>query len=255
MRACTAFLTVDPLSRWYYWDKGLAAWVRRIIGSEKPDCIFVFSSVMAQYVLGASLPARFLVDFVMLIPRSGPSLPPREIFLSGRFIVGRRGGSCNLIGLLLRKPMLAYSSLEAEAELFRNRAPEVREKVTAISNGIDSIHFSPENAGRKPDITGQPLLVFTGQMDYWPNVDAVVWFGENVLPALQKKFPGTTLCIVGARPDRGGSCTAFASRYTHHGAVPDVRPYVGHADIVVAPLRIGRGIQNKVLEGMAMGRP
>jgi glycosyltransferase involved in cell wall biosynthesis len=92
-------------------------------------------------------------------------------------------------------------------------------------------------------------------MDYWPNVDAVVWFSENVLPKLLEKFPAAVFYVVGAHPS--GAVQALSSRpgVVVTGSVPDVRPYVGNADLVVAPMRIGRGIQNKVLEGMAMGRP
>ena len=81
---------------------------------------------------------------------------------------------------------------EPEAELFRMLAPEVREKVIAIPNGIDATYFSPENAGLKPNVTGAPIFVFTGQMDYWPNIDAVVWFSDNVLPVLREKFSAAT---------------------------------------------------------------
>jgi glycosyltransferase involved in cell wall biosynthesis len=99
------------------------------------------------------------------------------------------------------------------------------------------------------------MIVFTGQMDYWPNVDAVVWFSTSVLPTIRKKFADAAFYIVGAHPS--ATVRALGSRpgIVVTGAVPDVRPYVGHADVVVAPMRIGRGIQNKVLEGMAMARP
>ena len=118
-----------------------------------------------------------------------------------------------------------------------------------------STYFSPENAGAKPNFKGAPTFVFTGQMDYWPNVDAVVWFSNAVLPALRERFPGASFYIVGAHPS--ATVRALSSRpgIAVTGQVPDIRPYVGYADVVVAPLRMGRGIQNKVLEGMAMARP
>ena len=144
---------------------------------------------------------------------------------------------------------------QPEAALFRKLAPEVQEKVLVIPNGIDAMHFSPENAGQRPEVDGMPLIVFTGWMDYRPNVDAVVWFGNNVFPKLCNRFPDASFVIVGARPS--GAVRALGQRegIVVTGAVPDTRPYVGYADVVVAPMRIGRGIQNKVLEGMAMARP
>ena len=83
----------------------------------------------------------------------------------------------------------------------------------------------------------------------------MVWFSDTVLPKLRHRFPDATFHIVGAQPSAAVRALSHRPGIVVTGAVPDVRPYVGHADVVVAPLRIGRGIQNKVLEGMAMARP
>ena len=91
-------------------------------------------------------------------------------------------------------------------------------------------------------------------MDYWPNVDAVTWFATDVLPALVARVPSIRFTIVGMRPTP--AVQALAGKHVVvTGTVPDVRPYLAHAAVVVAPLRIARGVQNKVLEAMAMGRP
>ena len=92
-------------------------------------------------------------------------------------------------------------------------------------------------------------------MDYWPNVDAVAWFAGEVFPRLRAARPGLQFHVVGANP--GPDVSRLKTRPGIHvtGRVPDVRPYVAHADVCVAPLRIARGIQNKVLEAMAMARP
>ena len=156
---------------------------------------------------------------------------------------------------LVRKLMPAIFVSESEAELFRKRAPELTEKILAIPNGVDTAYFSPANAGAKPNFRDAPNLVFTGQMDYWPNVDAVIWFSDTVLPTLRERFSGATFYIVGAHPSAAVRALSARPGIVVTGAVPDVRPYVGHSDVVVAPMRIGRGVQNKVLEGMAMGRP
>ena len=98
-------------------------------------------------------------------------------------------------------------------------------------------------------------MVFTGAMDYWANVDAVTWFAKEVFPGIRAKKPAAEFWIVGSRP--AAQVTALESLPGVHvtGSVPDVRPYIRHAKIVVAPLRLARGIQNKVLEAMAMARP
>jgi len=91
-------------------------------------------------------------------------------------------------------------------------------------------------------------------MDYRPNIDAVTWFVAEMLPALRAKWPAVRFHVVGRNPSpavRALICDAVSVT----GTVPDVRPYLQHARVVVAPLRLARGIQNKILEAMAMGRP
>ena len=255
MRAFSTFLTQGPMCVRYYRDRGLAAWISRIMASERPERVFVFSSAMGQYVLEASRSSRVLVDFVDVDSEKWAAyaaikrFPARQIY---------RREARELLRFDRRLAARADASIfvsEPEAELFRSRAPEVCAKVFAIANGIDSTYFSPQNAGSKPNFKGAPTFVFTGQMDYWPNVDAVVWFSDTVLPALRERFPGASFYIVGAHPSATVRALSLRPGIVVTGQVPDIRPYVGHADVVVAPLRIGRGIQNKVLEGMAMARP
>ena len=99
------------------------------------------------------------------------------------------------------------------------------------------------------------VLVFTGAMDYWPNVDAVVSFAHAVFPAIRRRHPDARFYIVGARPTPEVQRLADLPGVSVTGAVPDIRPYLAHATFAVAPLRIARGVQNKVLEAMAMAKP
>ena len=256
VRASRAFITGDPLSLPYYRDQGLARWVREIAASEKPDCLFVYSSVMAQYLpQEVSPPSRVVVDFVDVDSEKWSEYAVRKTFPARQ--VYRREAQ-QLLRFDRRIALQSDASIfvsEAEAELFRTLAPEAREKVLAIPNGIDATYFSPKNAGVRPDFGGTPVIVFTGRMDYWPNVDAVVWFSNSVFPKLRAKFPHAVFYVVGAKPSAAVRALSDRPGIILTGTVPDVRPYVGHADVVVAPLRIARGIQNKVLEGMAMARP
>src|SRR5262249_3173483 len=89
---------------------------------------------------------------------------------------------------------------KSEAELFRKRVPELAEKILTIPNGVDTSYFSPEKVGPNPGMSGAPIIVFTGQMDYWPNIDGVVWFADNVLPVLRERRPGASFYVVGAHP-------------------------------------------------------
>jgi len=146
-----------------------------------------------------------------------------------------------------------------EADMFRQLAPESAASVDAVSNGVDADFFSPDPARPSPftvadDTAARIPLVFTGAMDYWPNIDAVTWFVKDILPALRQQWPQLCFYIVGRSPPQAVLNLA-APDVVVTGTVADVRPYLQHAAAVVAPLRVARGIQNKILEAMAMARP
>ena len=92
-------------------------------------------------------------------------------------------------------------------------------------------------------------------MDYYPNIDALVWFAREVLPLIRRDFPQVLFTVVGSKPAPEVRALADLPGVTVTGRVEDVRPYVWQADVSVAPIRVARGIQNKVLEAMAMGKP
>jgi sugar transferase (PEP-CTERM/EpsH1 system associated) len=122
-----------------------------------------------------------------------------------------------------------------------------------MDNGVDLAFFAPRDIASP--FSGGPNIVFTGTMDYWPNMDAVAWFVAGIWPRLRATWPDSVFTIVGANPAPAVLRLADTHGVRVTGRVADVRPYLAHADLVVAPLRIARGIQNKVLEAMAMGRP
>ena len=140
----------------------------------------------------------------------------------------------------------------AEAQLFRTLAPECSTRVHHAQNGVDTDYFSPAHELPNPFATDEDAIVFTGAMDYWPNVDAVTWFARDVLPTIATQRPRARFYIVGIAPTPAVQALAQDPRVVVTGRVPDVRPYLKHARVVVAPLRVARGIQNKVLEAMAM---
>ena len=145
----------------------------------------------------------------------------------------------------------SYLVTDNEVRLFCQVAPEVAGRVESMGNGVDAEYFNPAAGRLSPFRPDERALVFTGAMDYWPNVDAVDWFTRDVLPALRERYPGLRLHVVGRNPTaavRALACDAVVVT----GAVPDVRPYLQHAAVAVAPLRLARGLQNKVLEAMAM---
>jgi sugar transferase (PEP-CTERM/EpsH1 system associated) len=142
-----------------------------------------------------------------------------------------------------------------EAALLQHRAPQAKHRIGAFENGVDAEYFSPDRDYPDPYKPNTRGIVFTGAMDYWPNVDAVTWFAERIFPAIRDRAPEARFTIVGSRPTEAVHALARQPGVVVTGAVPDVRPYIAHAACAVAPLRIARGVQNKVLEAMAMARP
>ena len=213
------------------------------------DAVYAFSGQMAQFVPAAARP-RFVMDFVDVDSAKFADYA-QEAKGPMRFVYAREAK--RLAAFEAEVASRAQASLfvsEAEAALFRRRTG--LPSIAALANGIDSDFFDP--SAPFPPLTREqrgegPLLLFTGQMDYRPNVDAVCWFAAEVLPLL----PDARFVIAGRNP--APEVRGLAGQgVTVTGAVDDMRSWLAAADVVVAPLRIARGVQNKVLEAMAMER-
>lgn len=249
----TGLLSGEALSLPYYRSRQLARWVEQRLASARITRALVFSGPMAQYL--RSTPAcglQSVVDFVDVDSEKwrqyGATRPwplswlyQREarLLLDYERDVARQSEAATFVS-------------KAEAALFHTRAPQEGTRATYFCNGVDADYFSPLRAYANPYPAGGPVLVFTGAMDYWPNVEAVQWFALRVLPVLRVQFPDARFAIVGTRPTPAVTVLARLPGVLVTGAVADVRPYLAHAALAVAPLRIARGVQNKVLEAMAM---
>lgn len=242
-----------PLTLPYYRNAGLQAWVDRTVREHQIDVAIIFSSVMARFVQGYPR-LRKLVDFVDV-----DSLKWTQYASDHRWPMSwlyRREGKSLLAfeRSVATRSERSFFVTQSEVDLFRGLAPECADKVEAMCNGVDADYFSPQSDLASPFGPEELPLVFTGAMDYWPNIDAVSWFVAEILPRLLQIWPRTCFYIVGRSPT-----TAVQALSGEHvvvtGTVPDVRPYLQHAKVVVAPLRLARGVQNKVLEAMSMGLP
>jgi sugar transferase (PEP-CTERM/EpsH1 system associated) len=253
LASLSALLTGEALTLRYYRDVGLGRWVEEQLQQQRIDAVVVFSSSMAQYALGLGA-TPVLVDFVDVDSAKWAAYAPRHRWpLSWLY---RREGQRLLaferhVAASVRH---SYFSTEKECALFQQLAPECVDRVDPMCNGVDAHYFAPDPRRSSPYETDETPLVFTGAMDYWPNIDAVTWFTATVLPVLRRRRPGLRFHIVGRSPSAAVKALAGPGVVVT-GTVPDVRPYLQHAAMVVAPLRLARGIQNKVLEAMAMGRP
>jgi polysaccharide biosynthesis protein PslH len=243
--AIRALVSGQPASVAAFDSPIMTAAVEDIARLRSIGTVYVFSSQMAQHVARFHQP--IIMDFVDVD--------------SAKFSAYAKRGSVLLRPMLRREARLllahdlavairARASLfvsEAEAALFRELGGEGG--IRAVGNGIDAAHFDP--VAVEPQATAHPTIAFTGQMDYPPNVAAVSTFVEQVLPQL----PGVTFAIVGRNPTPAVQALAKHGDVIVTGEVPDTRPWLAAADVIVAPLAIARGVQNKVLEAMAMARP
>ena len=253
-RSLTGFIRREPLSLPYYRDTAMRQWVTKVIGDGRCDAVVVFSSAMAQYVCSVR-DVPVLVDFVDV-----DSSKWAEYALTHRWPLSwiyKREGVQLLAHdrAVARASARSFFSTEKEASVFRCLAPESAFKVVAMTNGVDAKYFSPDGRRQSPFPSGlTKAIVFTGAMDYWPNVDAARWFALEILPLIIESYSDVRFYIVGRNP--GGAVLALRSEsVVVTGTVTDVRPYLQYAAVVVAPLRVARGVQNKVLEAMSMARP
>lgn len=257
VKGLTAFFTDKPITLPYYSSKTIQRWVDKVMREQQPQHLLVFSSAMAQFVDGPAFDAvHKLIDLVDVDSDKWRQYADNHRGIQ-RFIYQReyqRLAAYEQQCLQRFDRSLLVS--DDEAALFRRLSPgQYQHKIHALLNGVDTVFFDPiaptASAEQLPD---QPYLVFTGAMDYWANVDAVCWFVQEVWPTLAKAMPDLYFYIVGGNPSAAVQALK-SDRIVVTGRVHDVRPYIANAALVVAPLRIARGIQNKVLEAMSMAKP
>ena len=242
-----------PLMPDFYFSASLQRWINDTLQRVPIDVLYIYTVAMAPYVRHVTRPLRIL-DAVDIDSEKWAEyalktrLPMRAVWAreARTLLAYERAAAASCAR--------TYFVSAPEAERFIAIAPETASSVAALENGIDLDRFSPMHNFAQPFDASGPCLVFTGHMDYWPNADAVQWFAREIMPPLLAACPTLRFWIVGANPT--AEIRALTAQPGVHvtGRVPDVRPYVAHAAAIVCPLRIARGIQNKVLEGMAMGR-
>ncbi len=140
---------------------------------------------------------------------------------------------------------------DTDAQLLRDLGTNT--PVAVVSNGISTAHYK-DRTGQAVDLQ-HPALVFTGKMDYRPNVDAVLWFAQEILPYIRQDLPDAHFYVVGQSPHARLDVLHGQPGISITGLVPEILPYLQAASIFVVPLRMGSGTRLKVLEAMAVGCP
>lgn len=255
IRCLVGLLTGEPLSVSFFRNYSLRQWVDETISRVKPDVVFVISSNMAPYVLPIPHAPVRVVDLVDVDSEKWRAYSNNAGWLMRAVYRREWKRVAALEDQIVRQCDHSLFVSDAEAALMRRRTPGYDTKISGLSNGVDHAYFNPNRFYRNPFKGDAPTFVFTGTMDYPPNVDAVCWFARDILPLIRKQDPSVRFCIVGNHPVSAVRQLEYLDGVTVTGWVSDVRPYLAHATVAVAPMRIARGVQNKVLEAMAMGRP
>ena len=236
-----------PSSMGYFYSPRLAARIRAALAKCRYDLIFVHCSSAAQYVAHVAGTPKIL-DFGDMDSQKWLTYTAYRRFpmAAGYWLEGRK--------LMREEVRLArrfdYCTCTTRAELETLRSYPATTESDWFPNGVDLDYFSPEHRTYNPN-----EICFVGRMDYFPNQQGVLQFCRDIWPQITAQRPQTQLTVVGANPSPEIRRLASHAGITVTGTVDDVRPYVHRCAVNIAPLRIARGTQNKILESMAMGVP
>jgi len=275
LKAAACLFTRMPLSIPYFYSRKLQRHIDTLLAARRFDVIFCFSSPMAEYILNRSTndlinhSTKTIMDFCDVDSEKWLQYSQQSEF------------PLNLIYRTENRRLLKFEKKinksfdnsvfvsQQEADLFYRLFPEAK-NISVIGNGVDHEYFSPESRTLNPELrqlnkaqssklktpcsATSPILLFTGAMNYWANVDGVLWFCEKILPIIKAGYPEVQFYIAGSDPKAEIQELERNKGIKVTGFVEDIRPCYKAADICVIPLRLARGIQNKVLEAMSMGK-
>ncbi len=239
--------TPTPSSMGYFYSPQLDRSIQDMLARKPFDLIFVHCSSVAQYVAGVQGTPKIL-DFGDMDSQKWLEYAQYKPFpLSlGYRLEGRKMERAEK--RLAARFDLCTATTRAEWETLEHYGTGVASDW--FPNGVDSDYFAPDTEPFEAD-----TISFVGRMDYYPNQECMFDFCANTLPLLQAKRPALKLLIVGADPTPAVRRLEALPNVTVTGSVPDVRPYLRKSALMVAPLNIARGTQNKILEAMALGVP
>ena len=257
IRHTSGLLFNKPLSVTNFYSSSLQKIIDHLLANESFDNIICTSSSLAEYIFRCTSLTklkqrpRLVMDFMDLDSdkwrqySESSSFPMKWVY--------RR--EARLLAEYERKIHDSFDTCffisQAEVDLFcQHHSCNI--PPLAIGNGIETESFTPPPIA--PD-NKDPVFIFTGVMDYKPNIDAVIWFAENVWPQITQIYPSSRFIIAGMNPVPGVLALANDERIEVTGFVDDILPYYHQSDIFIAPLRIARGVQNKVLQAFSCGLP
>ncbi len=253
IKSLTGFLSGQALSIPYYSSNTMQQWVDKVIKENDIKTVLAFSSPMAQFVMEKDSLHK-VMDFIDIDSDKWKQYSQSHKGLMGHIYAREAEYLFHYEKQIADKFDASTFVSNKEAAHFKQLINNQKNTVSGVSNGIDFAYFDPDLDHEMPYPIDKKILVFVGAMDYWANCDAVIWFAETIFKKLHQLDNNYQFYIVGSNPAKSVQKLAQQAGVFVTGRVDDVRPYIAHAFISVAPLRIARGIQNKVLEAMAMNK-
>ncbi|GGC99073.1 TIGR03087 family PEP-CTERM/XrtA system glycosyltransferase [Aquisalinus flavus] len=250
LRSLTALASRRPMTFDFYRSRAMKQWVDGVL-AEGVDAAFGFSAAVMPYLEQATCPV--FADLVDADSAKWASYAERASLPMSALYAREGSVLANAEAAISRRADHTFLITPEEAMIVKSHKLANPARIGCYGNGVDTDYFDP--AADFAPLDRRVDLIFTGAMDYQPNVEAVTWFADAVWPQLRKAMPDIIFAIVGARPTEAVAGLAARPGIIVTGRVEDMRPWLAAARIAIAPLQIARGVQNKVLEAMAMARP
>jgi sugar transferase (PEP-CTERM/EpsH1 system associated) len=257
VRLISGVLKNKALSISNFYSANLQSKIDDILASQEINVIFCSASSVSEYIFRSKVyaklnqPLKLIMDFMDVDsdkwaqyekshqwPLSAVYSRESRLIAAAEANIVKTFDHCLLI-------------TQTEVDLFQSIHGNVK-NLTAIENGLDTNMFYPPANSRQ---TVNPYFLFAGVMDYAPNIDAVMWFIDLVWPDVKKKWPNAKFCIAGMNPTEKIKKLQLKEGIEVTGFVDDIKPFFDKANIFIAPFRIARGVQNKILQAFACGLP
>ncbi len=258
LKSVKGFLTNQALTLPYYFNRKMQKWVDDTVKTHNISLAMVYSSSMAQFIESYANMNR-LIDFVDVDSDKWEQYAQSKHGLSSWVYRRESKKLAYYESNIVNDFDYSFLVSESESDLLKKQCQEYRtfdninNRIGYYNNGVDLNFFNPSIDYTSPYDTKKKNIAFTGAMDYWANVDAVKWFCKKVWPLLKEQYHDLCFTIVGSNPSK--EVLELVSDDIHAtGRVEDIRPYIACADLIVAPMQIARGIQNKVLEALSLNK-
>lgn len=257
VRLLTGLRKNQPMSVANFYNKALQQKFDEFLSSNSVDAIICSASSMAEYIFNSTVlnaldkKPLLIMDFMDVDSDKWGQYQQSSVFPMSLVYAREKKLLANYERQIVKQFDASYLIAQAEVELFNQNVLK-SDKVHVMGNGLDTSDFFPPQI-KQPN--PEPVFLFTGVMDYKPNEDAVIWFVKNCWPTITSEHPNAKFIIAGMNPSADITQLADDKSLEVTGFVEDILPYYHQADIFVAPFRLARGVQNKVLQAFACALP